>query len=156
MLNQIGPTPTPFNGQRTAVDMWLDERQQLIVGYYQIAGLSLTKAPSLHSVSPAPEHLASFCELLMDYISAGHFEIFDMLVAGDATGDALRDHLYPKLLDSTDEALKFNDLFGAEQLATDSPLLVRKIADLGETLVERFEHEDQLIQHITAHHASTE
>jgi len=54
------------------VQAWLDERQQLIVLLCTLQGL---KGLSDHR-QPLQKQVQNFCQLLMDYISAGYFEVY--------------------------------------------------------------------------------
>ncbi|WP_100657776.1 Rsd/AlgQ family anti-sigma factor [Alteromonas flava] len=126
---------------------WLNERQQLWVDYCSIAGLTANKS-SESSPLPSNRQLASFCELMMDYVSAGHFEIFDILASEDPNGEALRESLYPQLLKTTDQALEFNDAYGGVEEIINPAMFERAVARLGETLAVRFELEDRIIQHL--------
>ena len=58
------------------VQAWLDERQQLIVLLCTLQGL---KGLSDHR-QPLQKQVQQFCQLLMDYISAGYFEVYRELV----------------------------------------------------------------------------
>ena len=57
------------------VQAWLDERQQLIVLLCTLQGL---KGLSDHR-QPLQKQVQNFCQLLMDYISAGYFEVYRVL-----------------------------------------------------------------------------
>lgn len=146
MLSQVEQAQKQWGGTHSAVDNWLAERQQLLVEYCEIAGLDPQKTTGQRKQPDTPQ-LSSFCEVLMDYVSAGHFEIFDMLVAGDDEGEELRESLYPKLLSTTDNCLRFNDTL-ANSTAPHS-VAIMEIAKLGEVLAERFELEDQMIGHLS-------
>lgn len=148
MLSQVEHAQKQWGGTHVAIDNWLAERQQLLVEYCQIAGLSSQKIAGQRGL-PAVSQLSSFCEVLMDYISAGHFEIFDMLVAGDTEGEELRERLYPRLLSTTDDCLRFNDQLTGSDNAEYLALLEAEIARLGEILADRFELEDRLIGHLS-------
>ena len=153
MLSQVEQAQKQWGGTNTAVDNWLAERQQLLVEYCQIAGLHAQKNQAQKAM-PSVEQIESFCEVLMDYVSAGHFEIFDMLIAGDDDGENLRESLYSNLLATTDNCLRFNDQFSNllddEMPATTSLAIER----LGEILAERFELEDKMINHLAKMQAS--
>ena len=59
-----------------AIDAWLDVRRTLLVEYMQLAGLM----PPYSKALPSKEALSDFCDRLVDYISAGHFEIYEILI----------------------------------------------------------------------------
>ena len=96
-------------------------------------------------------YVTQFCDLLMDYLSSGHFEVYEQLLregSDFADGSVEKAQaLFPLIQASTDSALDFNDHYGA----FDKPTL-REIRDfatdlshLGETMEERFELEDRMI-----------
>jgi regulator of sigma D len=126
--------------QRVAalVGRWLEERQALIAEWGALRAAVAVGAP-------AP--LTGFCQILMDYVSAGHFEVYDELLA-----EAERLHALPpsgshallvRLQDTTDAAIRFNDL--CDQLSAESrqEVLARELPILG--LESRFQTEDRLI-----------
>lgn len=55
------------------IDRWLHERQQLVQAFDALSGI---QAPA-----PNAEELQHFCQLLLDYVSAGHFEVYEQLTA---------------------------------------------------------------------------
>lgn len=129
----------------TLVKAWLDERQQLIVLLCTLQGIR-----GLGSQQPQHKQLQQFCELLMDYISAGYFEVYRELVNEarhfHRENPALTQHILLQLDESTDEALAFNADF--ENPGTNAQLkaqLPQRISHLMQTLEERFALEDQLI-----------
>ena len=147
MLSQAKHAQKQWGGTHSAVDTWLAERQQVLVEFYHIAGLTSQKNNAQTSM-PSMAQLTSFCQILMDYVSAGHFEIFDILSAGDVQAESLKQQLYPKLLATTDTCLTFNDRFSSlqdEELAKGINL---SIEGLGKTLAERFELEDKMLEHL--------
>ena len=90
----------------------------------------------------------------MDYFSAGHFEVYELLVSDDAEGLKLKQRVYPLLSATTDSALKFNDDFATELSAVNSRRFDRELAALGEVLEDRFTLEDKLIQHMFEAHGA--
>lgn len=133
--------------QRTEVlvQTWLKERQQLLA---QLCALPDTHTgedenPTLRA------HIQSLCQTLMDYISAGYFEVYRELAS-----EARRDGHPPgwiqnvlRQLDaSTDAALAFNDHYD-QVIREQRPLaeMPAQMAALLEQLEQRFSLEDQLI-----------
>jgi len=129
----------------TLVKAWLDERQQLIVLLCTLQGIR-----GLSPQQPRHKQLQQFCELLMDYISAGYFEVYRELVNEarhfHRENPALTQHILRQLDNSTDEALAFNaDFENPERNADLKSALPQRISQLMQTLEERFALEDQLI-----------
>ena len=143
MLEQLESVKQKWGGKSQVVDNWLHARQSLLVSFCHLAGLNKRKDPL-----PEASEVERFCQNLMDYLSAGHFEVFDMLVKNDAEGIALKENLYPKLTKTTDAALQFNDKFAEAITMEQAALFENELAKLGETLEERFKLEDQLISHM--------
>ena len=129
----------------TLVKAWLDERQQLIVLLCSLQGVR-----GLGSQQPRHKQLQQFCQLLMDYISAGYFEVYRELVNEarhfQRENPALTHHILRQLDSSTDAALAFNADF--ENQPNNNELkaqLPQRMSQLMQTLEERFALEDQLI-----------
>ena len=146
MLDQVRDTHEQWTDVNTIIDKWLLERQDLIRLL-----CSLTEG----EIEPAEFdlRLESFCEVLVDYISAGHFEVFTELEKEartfEARGIQLVKALYPYLEQSTEIALWFNER--CNQLNTSRPKqgqIRSELAYLGESLTDRFELEDQLIEYV--------
>ena len=155
MQTPVEHNSSQWQGLTPAVNNWLNERQQLLVDYCQIAGLSANK---IQQNQQLPDHSAlnGFCQLMVDYVSAGHFEIFELLAAHDKQGEALKHKLFPEIMDTTEYALHFNDRYSDFNHETDNESdngdFDHAIAKLGEMLAVRFELEDQLIQHLSDLH----
>lgn len=133
-----------WSGVNELIERWLAERQSLIVQYCAISGI--------HEFSPQGTankgRLQKFCQLLLDYASAGHFEVFYQLLREaeafqDGSAEAAMS-LLPKINATTTAALDFNDRYGDTQVPGAS-VLAKDLSRLGEVLAERFDYEDQLI-----------
>jgi regulator of sigma D len=129
----------------TLVKAWLDERQQLIVLLCTLQGIR-----GLGSGLPQHTQLQQFCQLLMDYISAGYFEVYRELVNEarhfHRENPSLTQHILRQLDNSTDEALAFNaDFDNPAHIAEHQDQLPQRISHLMQSLEERFALEDQLI-----------
>jgi regulator of sigma D len=124
------------------IERWLVERQTLIVQFCAVSGIQALspKSGSGHS------RLQQFCQLLLDYVSAGHFEIYYELVReAEAFKDGsveVANTLLPKITTTTETALDFNDSYSEANKTTE---LAQDLSQLGEVLAARFDYEDQLI-----------
>lgn len=133
------------------INNWLLERHKVLTTYCELAGI--TPCELKEKALPHDFYIKHFCQILMDYISAGHFDIFEKIInqyQHSAYDRAPSLHeIYPKILLSTDLALQFNDRY-AESInkehldAFDSHLSI-----LGQHLEQRFELEDELIRSIS-------
>ena len=64
-----------WSGVDKLVERWLEERQSLIVQFCALSGVH-----ELSGNNASRGRLQKFCQLLLDYVSAGHFEVFYELV----------------------------------------------------------------------------
>jgi regulator of sigma D len=144
MLEDCQTLQQHWGGVSDIIDRWLEERRQLLVQYCELS--------EIHDFDGAnAEHgskLQNFCELMVDYVSVGHFEVFEQLAGeGKAFSDSKGLKKGAELLEiiqpSTEIILDFNDKY----LATDDlEVLTTDLSDIGETLAQRFESEDKMIE----------
>ena len=141
-----------FEGVNQMIERWLQERQALIVQYCALSGIH-EHSPDTEAATARLDH---FCALLVDYASAGHFEIYYQLIreaeAFDDGSAEKANALLPRIVDSTETAMDFHDKYTdcARQLTE----LPQDLSGLGETLASRFDLEDRLIN--TLHEAHRE
>ncbi|MCH9674137.1 MAG: sigma D regulator [Gammaproteobacteria bacterium] len=140
-------TESPFverrSRSRAIVDKMVAERQEMWVLYCKVAKL----APFSDEV-PARDLLASFCQVLVDYIASAHFGLYERIVQGTERRKAVSDlatELYPHISHSTDVALAFNDRYESSRDFDLDESFSRDLSTLGEHLATRIELEDQLI-----------
>lgn len=116
------------------IDCWLHAREELM-GLFS----ALTRAPDAGAIE-------DFRSALMDYVCAGHFEVYERVVADSPAAPESRTllrALYVAIHDTTQAALAFDDVCTVPNSAEElTPLL----ADLALRLEERFLLEDQLIE----------
>jgi regulator of sigma D len=149
MLENCKTAKERWGGVSEIIDRWLEERQEMLVQYCALSGLS----EDLSDVQRG-EKLRSFCQILVDYVSAGHFEVYDQLIKEGREfddADALQEagKLYDVVDNTTEKLLDFNDKY----LETDDlAALTSDLSQLGEALEIRFSAEDRLIAVLhTAH-----
>lgn len=152
MLNKFKQTQEQWGGSSEVIDHWLEKRQLLIVEYCKLADLQpCSTKPSLAKLPSATE-LQSFCQHLVDYISEGHFKIYDMVMdKWRATGFEATDEInqtYGKIVLTTEPLLNFTDKYAS--IAEDDNLsdFDSNLSLIGEIIEVRFEVEDELIQQI--------
>ncbi|MEY2680479.1 MAG: hypothetical protein RL661_710 [Pseudomonadota bacterium] len=139
-------TETPLERQahdHRVVEELLNERQQLWSLYNTLGTLRPFTAGQ-----PLETRLREFCQVLVDYISLGHFEMYPRLTdvpERRARVQALANTLYPKFMEATDAAIEFNDKYESLTGATLGETLEPDLSLLGSALTARFELEDQLI-----------
>lgn len=157
MLDRLELAQQKWGGSHTVIDRWLDERQELIVLYCQLAGLKPFERSN--KAMPTEGAIQQFCQVLLDYVSAGHFEIYENIIAEcdkhGPTGRKLAEKLTPSIVDTTDVALAFNDHYAEHQWDDDeaSSKFDVELNRLGEALELRFELEDQLIHNLSTFHS---
>lgn len=153
MLRRNKEAKQQWAGLHSALDRWLDERQDLLVRYFKLAGLP--PYDQNREQLPSAADIREFCEILVDYVSAGHFELYDHILeeakAHNQHTDALSQRIYPLIAVTTEVALSFNDDY-AEVTEQDSlPKFTQDLSNLGEALQNRLELEDQLIALLASH-----
>lgn len=143
MLENCKTARERWGGVNKIIDSWLDARRLMLVEY---CALSALKDPNQVDAVRGGK-LKHLCETLVDYVSAGHFEIYDQLIKeGREFGDkeALEEasKLFSVVDRTTEEVLDFNDKY----LETDDlEALEHDLSRLGETLETRFSAEDRMI-----------
>ena len=91
--------------------------------------------------------LTEFSQLLVDYISLGHFGIYERLLAGNERRSAvlsLAQDIYPELSKTTDAAIAFNDKYENSAQTLENGDLQQDLSILGENLALRIDLEDRL------------
>ncbi|MBF7730138.1 sigma D regulator [Pseudomonas sp. N040] len=143
MLESCQNAQERWGGLHLMIDRWLQERRQLVSTYKE---LNVDQhAPAANAVD-----LQGFCEVLVDYVSAGHFEIYEQLLQearafDDQRGLELARQIYPRIEAITQAALAFNDHCDNGD-CRESKSLHDELEQLGRLLQERFELEDCLIE----------
>ena len=144
MLESCQNAQERWGGVHKLIDRWLLERHELIQAYD-----TLGAHPDALAEKQKP--LQEFCGSLVDYVSAGHFEVYEQLTGeakafNDKRGLELAETLYPRIDVITEKLLAFNDL------CDEGKCVAEKFKERGGLLHERFELEDCLIEVLhTAH-----
>jgi regulator of sigma D len=149
MLESCQNAQERWGGVHLLIDRWLQERHELVETFD-----SLVAAPEVDAGKR--KELLKFCAILVDYVSAGHFEVYEQLTNeakafGDDRGLELAKTIYPRIDVITEKALAFNDLCDKGD-CSNGEKVVGALKELGGLLHERFELEDCLIEVLhTAH-----
>lgn len=125
----------------------LTERDQLLRLLLQASSMSRETTASLEH-----ELLDEFCQVLVDYIAAGHFGLYERIVEGTERRKGVAElavNLYPIIDETTQIALVFNEKYEADRTDIDIAKLHKDLSTLGESLTNRIEYEDQLIQKLS-------
>ena len=91
--------------------------------------------------------LKQFAEVLVDYVSLGHFGIYERLLSGKERRTAVltnANSVYPDFSKTTDDVVSFNDRYDPTKKRLDLTELETDLSKLGESLAQRMEIEDKL------------
>ncbi len=126
----------------------LEERRQVWAVYGQIAEMQ-----PFRDDQPLEIVVQQFCQILIDYVSLGHFGIFQKI--GDGTERRQRvvhlaGQIYPRIAEATQAAVQFNDTYETVDGNSLRKSLAEDLSKLGEELAMRFELEDRLIESLMA------
>ncbi len=92
--------------------------------------------------------LRKFCEALIDYTASAHFQLYRYLADNKERRESvlmIADELYPKIVETTDTILRFNDKYEAMSLDNSIEFLAIDLSSLGECIADRIQYEDQVI-----------
>ena len=154
MLEDCKTAQERWGGVHALIDRWLEQRYDMLV---TLVDLREFCDADLSAVSNT--RIDTFSEALMDYISAGHFEIYPQLreeakAFEDREALAVADKLLARVDASTQLVLDFDNEYATPsrcQRYTDR--IPGWLEKLGGSMKERFDLEDQLIGRLHAAHA---
>lgn len=143
MLENCKSAQERWGGVSDIIDKWLAERQVMLVDY---CGLS-DDVEEMDDAS-CGIRLRKLCQVLVDYVSAGHFEIYEQLLKegkefNDLEGLKAAEAFYKVIHSTTEYVLDFNDKY---QEIDDLDAIETDLSRLGEVLATRFESEDKMIE----------
>lgn len=145
MLNQLKSLTERVGGSNELVDYWLNARNHLLVSYYKLVGIK----PGKEAVTALDEKaLDDFCHALVDYLSAGHFNIYERIISEmEGTSPLLAaTQIYPLLEANTQEIMDYYDTHLENAIDHDNWLEFQTaLSDIGEAMASRFALEDKLI-----------
>ncbi|MEY4475438.1 MAG: regulator of sigma [Pseudomonadota bacterium] len=148
MLSRLESLTQRVGGSNKLIDQWLHARKDLLVSYCTVIGIK----PQREKHTPLNEEaLENFCLNLVDYLSSGHFHIYDKIIKqAEGTSSpkmALTTKVYPALKNNTQTIMTFHDRYTNIEIDQDSCIEFQQaLSDIGEALDARFRLEDQLIQ----------
>lgn len=128
---------------RKLVEDMLQERQQMLVLLWELSKLDLRKTDE-----STRQTLEDFQEILVDYIAAAHFGLYQRIAEGNERRQAVLDiarEIYPRIARSTDIAVEFTEKYDNPSADTVTAKLADDLSLLGEELTSRIELEDRLI-----------
>ncbi|RUR32244.1 sigma D regulator [Vreelandella nanhaiensis] len=153
MLEDCKNAQERWGGVHNLIDRWLEQRRSLLITFIELKEACDSE---LEAVSKA--RIDTFSETLMDYISAGHFEIYPQLAEearafNDESALQIASQLLERLEMSTEMVLEFDtDYASSVRCQQHLVRLPAWIDRLAKGLTERFALEDQLIARLHAAH----
>lgn len=128
------------------IEHMLQERQQLLALLLQTSNVECDS-----TADSDRELLNEFCQVLVDYIAAGHFGLYERIVNKKERRKSVAElalRVYPKIDKTTQVALSFNEKYDADKEDVDLSRLPQELSVMGEELANRIELEDQLINEL--------
>ncbi len=151
MLNQLENLTERVGGNNKLVDRWLLVRKHLLIAYYNLVGLKPGKESFMRLNEKA---LDDFCQSLVDYLSSGHFNIYERII-GEMEGSTpllAATKIYPQLEANTQQMMDYYDTCLENAIDHDNYLEFQQaLSDIGESLEARFALEDKLLALVVAH-----
>ena len=152
MLEGCKSAQERWGGVHEIIDRWLAQRSVLIkglVGLCEHDKFTPTDTPFIQHV----------CEQLVDYVSVGHFEVYEQLAIEaeafhDDTALIRFKELMPDIQETTEVAVEFNDKFDtSDHCNAELAELPFALQALSVVMAERFALEDQLIKELHEAHS---
>ena len=143
------PVATPINTERRQQSNELiaklqNERREVWSLYCNVAELKPFSANDA-----VKSLLTQFSQLLVDYVSLGHFGVYERLLAGTERRSrvlTVAKELYPEFSKTTDAAISFNDKYDNVEKIEVFEDLEQDLSILGESLAKRIDLEDRLCE----------
>ncbi len=143
------PVKTPVNTERRQQACQLiaelqNERREVWSLYCHVAELKPFSANDA-----VKSLLIQFSQILVDYVSLGHFGVYERLLAGTERRNgvlSVAKDIYPEFSATTDAAISFNDKYDNVDKIDVFEDLEQDLSALGESLAKRIELEDRLCE----------
>jgi len=132
------------SGSQDLVAKLITERTEMLATFCRLAGIE----PYSAADKSVQTLLQEFCQILVDYVAAGHFAVYERILEGKERRREVADiaaQVYERIAQSTDMVLDFNDKYDCEDHCTALDSLSRDMSRLGEELALRIELEDKLL-----------
>ncbi len=130
-------------GSQTLVAKLVVERTQMLVTFCKLAGVEPYTV-----AAPVQKLLQEFCQILVDYVAAGHFALYERILEGKERRQEVADiagQIYDRIALSTQNVLDFNDKYDCGDHCTALESLSQDLSHLGEDIALRIELEDKLL-----------
>lgn len=130
-------------GSQGKLSTLLQTRTETLTLFSQLVGIRpFNPDQELHLL------LQEFCETLVDYTASAHFQLYRFLEDGSERRGNIKNiaaSVYPRISDSTQLILDFNEKYESEDQCKDFSSLDDDLSRLGEALADRIQLEDQII-----------
>ena len=136
------------NQTNSLISELLEERKLVWSVYCVVAGIEEQKTEQ-----SMEELVQSFCQLSVDYISLGHFGVYQRILDGQERRKSIvqaAERIYPKITKATEAVLDFNDKYQKLTPAMILQDLANDLSTVGEHLANRIEWEDELLGEMLA------
>ena len=148
MSEQLNAIQERRTGSQELIQHMLNERNQLFSLLLQVSSDDSEEDP-VQSVADLEE----FIQVLVDYIAAGHFGLYERISEGKERRKAVSElavQIYPRIEQTTEIALAFDEKYNSDSENKNLSNLQKDLSMLGEELTTRIELEDRLINQILA------
>tara|TARA_B100001057_G_C22734351_1_gene905168 strand:+ start:722 stop:1183 length:462 start_codon:yes stop_codon:yes gene_type:complete len=125
------------------IDELLEERKQVWSLYCSVSGID-----EYQGRKTIEELLQEFCQLTIDYISLGHFGVYQRILEGNERRKSVltaAERIYPNISAATEAVLDFSEKYQKTTPAMILNELANDLSSVGEHLANRIELEDELI-----------
>ncbi len=132
---------------RSLKDKLTSERAEVLVSFCRLAGIDPYNNPN-HQTE-FEDRLQDFCQIMVDYLAAGHFGLYQRIIEGKERRRNIRElaeQLYPGIAQTTEQALDFNDKYDSAHHHEISDDFNTELSALGEALATRIELEDSILE----------
>ncbi len=146
MTEQMEAVEERRSGSQQVIEHMLEERNQLFSLLLQVSSDDAEEDPFA-----SKSDLEEFVQLLVDYIAAAHFGLYQRIAEGKERRKAVSElavQIYPRIEQTTQIALAFDEKYNSENDECDLSELQPDLSKLCEELLARIELEDQLINTI--------
>ena len=134
---------------RNIVEQLEAERAEVLVNFCRVAGIEPYE--NSNQQADLAVLLRDFCQIMVDYLAAGHFGLYQRIMDGHERRQDIRqlaEELYPQIAKTTQFALDFNDKYEHETEDAFNDEFSEDLSRLGQALATRIEIEDRLFRAI--------
>lgn len=143
MTEQVEAIEERRSESQQLIEHMLKERNELFSLLLKVSSESASEEPF-----SSKSDLEEFVQLLVDYIAAAHFGLYQRIAEGKERRKAISElavKIYPRIEQTTETALAFDEKYSFENDGNDLSGLKSDLSRLCEELSTRIELEDQLI-----------